>query len=41
METQCQNLTTTQHNDLLQKSEELLYGTLGTCKTYPVYFELK
>ena len=44
MENQCQNLTTTQHNELLkllQIFEELFDGTLGTCKTYPVDFELK
>ena len=44
METQCQHLTITQRNELmklLQKSEELFYGTLGTWKTYPVDFELK
>ena len=44
METQCQNLTMTQHNELLkpfQKSEELFNGTLGTWKTDPLDFELK
>ena len=44
METQCQNLTTTQHNELLellQKLEELFDGTLGTWKKYPIGFELK
>ena len=44
METQCKHLTETQRNallKLLQKSEELLDGTLGTWKTYPVNFELK
>ena len=44
METQCQHLTMTQHNDLLkllQKLEELFDGTLGTWKTDPVDFELK
>ena len=41
METQCQHLTMTQRNDLfklLQKSEELFDGILGTCKIYPVNF---
>ena len=44
METQCQNLTMTQHNDLLkllQKFEEFFDETLGTWKIYPVDFELK
>ena len=44
METQCQNLTITQRNELiklLQKFEELFDGTLGTWKTYSVEFELK
>ena len=44
METQRQNLTMTQRNNLLkllQKFEELFDGTLGTWKTYPVDFELK
>ena len=44
METQCQHLTKTEHNDflkLLQKYEEFFDGRLGTWKTDPVYFELK
>ena len=44
MENQCQHLTMTQRNELLkllQKSEELFDGTLGTCKRDPLYFELK
>ena len=44
MENQCQNLTETQHNELLkllQKSEDLFDGTLGTWKTDPVEFELQ
>ena len=44
METQCQHLTMTQHNELLKllhKFEELFDVILGTWKTYPVYFELK
>ena len=44
METHCQHLTMTQHNDLLkllQKFEELFDGTLGTWKTDPVDFKLK
>ena len=44
MKTQYQHLTMTQHNyllKLLHKFEELFYGTFGTCKTDPVYFELK
>ena len=44
MKNQCQHLTETQRNELLklvQKSEELLDGTLGTWKTYPVHFKLK
>ena len=44
METKCQHLTMTQRNylmKLLQKSEDLLDGTLGTWKTDTVYFELK
>ena len=44
METQCQNLTMTQRNELLnllQIFEELFDGTLGTWKTFPVEFELK
>ena len=41
MENQCQYLTTTQRNEvmkLLQKSEELLDGTIGTWKIDPVDF---
>ena len=44
MENQCQHLTMTQRNELLkllQRSEELFNGTLGTWKTDPVEFELK
>ena len=44
METQCQHLTMTQHNDslrLLQIFEELLDEKLGTYKIDPVDFELK
>ena len=44
METQCQHLTMTQQNYLLRllhKFEELLDGTLVTCKIDPVYFEIK
>ena len=44
METQCQHLTTTQHNDslkLLQRFEQLFNGTLVTWKIDPVYFELR
>ena len=44
METQCQNLTMTQRNNLLKllhKLEELFDGTLGTWKNDLVYFELK
>ena len=44
METQCQHLTMTQCNELLkllQKVEELFYGTLGTRKTDPVSSKLK
>ena len=43
-ETQCQHLTMTQRNDLLellQKFEELSDGTLGTWEKDPVYFDLK
>ena len=39
METQCQDLTMTQHNEilkLLQNLEELFDGTLGTWKKDPV-----
>ena len=41
MKNQFQNLTETEFSvllKLLQKFEELLDGTLGTCKTYPVDF---
>ena len=44
METQYQISTIIQHNEflkLLQEFEEFFGGTLGTCKTYPVNFELK
>ena len=44
MKNQCQHLTMTQRNELLkllQIFEELLDRTIGTCKTYPVDFELK
>ena len=44
METQCQSLTMTQHNDLfklLQNFEWLFYGTLRTWKIDPVDFNLK
>ena len=44
METQCQNLKITQHNELLkplQKFEELFDVTLGTWGKYPVDFDLK
>ena len=44
METQCQHITTTQHNELLkllQILEELFDGTLGPWKIDPVDFELK
>ena len=44
MENQCQHLIMTQRNELLkllQISEELFDGTLGTWKTDPVEFELK
>ena len=44
MENQCQHLTKVQGNELLkllEKIEELLYGTLVTWKTDPVDFELK
>ena len=39
METQCQHLTMTQHNELLkllQKFEQLFDGALGTWKSDPV-----
>ena len=41
---QCQHSSEIQHNELLkllQNSEELFYGTLGTWKIYPADFELK
>ena len=41
METQCQHLTTTQRNDLLellQKFEDMLDGTLETRKIDPLDF---
>ena len=41
METHCQHLKMTQHNNLLkllQKIEELFNGTLGTWKIDPVKF---
>ena len=44
METQCQHLTMTQRNELLQLLqifEELFDKTLGAWKTDPVYFDLK
>ena len=44
MENQCQHLTMTQRNELLkllQKFEELFYGTIDTWKTDTVDFELK
>ena len=44
METRCQHLTITQRNELLKllhKFEELFDGTLDSCKTDPVDFELK
>ena len=44
METQCQHLTMTQHNDLLkslQRFEELFNGRLGNWKTDPVEFKLE
>ena len=44
METQCQNLTTTQHNKLLKLLhifEELFNGTLGNWKADPLDLELK
>ena len=44
MENQYQHSKMTQRNELiklLQKSEELFYGTLGTWKIDPVEFELK
>ena len=44
IETQCQHLTMTQRNEmlkLLQIFEYLFDGTLGTCKTDILLFELK
>ena len=44
MKNQCRILTMIHRIELLkllQKSEELFNGTLGTWKKYPVYFELK
>ena len=44
METQCQNLTETQRNELLkffQKLEEFFNGTIVTWETDPVDFKLK
>ena len=44
METQCQHLMMTQRNyllKLLQKSEDLFDGTIGTWEKYPVEYELK
>ena len=44
METQCQHLTMTKRNEFMKalyKYEEFFYGTLVTCKIYPVDFELK
>ena len=44
METQCQHLTMTQGNELLkllQKSEELFDGKIGTWKSDPSDSELK
>ena len=44
MENQCQHLTMTQRNELLEllhKFEELFDGTLGTRKTDPGEIELK
>ena len=44
METQCQNLTISQRNELiklLHKSEEFFGGTLGTWKTDSVELKLK
>ena len=44
METQCQNFTRIQRNELikiLQKFKELFNVTLGIQETYPVYYELK
>ena len=42
METQCQNMTIKQRNELLKtlrKFEELFDGTLGTWKTDPADFD--
>ena len=44
MENQCQHLTMTQRNELLellQTFEELFNGTLSTWKSDPVDFKLK
>ena len=44
METQCQNLTTTQHNEfikLLQIFGDSFNVTLGTWKKHPIDFNLK
>ena len=44
MESQCQHLTMTKHNELLKllhKFEELFNETLGSWKTDPVDLELK
>ena len=44
METQCQHLTMTQHNELLkllQLFEEFFYGKIVTWKKYSVDFNLK
>ena len=44
MKNQWQHLTETQRNELLkllQRSEELFYGTFGTWKTDPLEFKLK
>ena len=44
MKNRCQHIIDTECNKLLkiiQKFEELFDGTIGTCKTDPVRFELK
>ena len=44
MKNKCHHLIETQNNELLnllQKTEELFDGTLGSWKTYPVESELK
>ena len=44
MKNKCHHLTEEQLNEslkLLQQSEDCFDGTLGTWKTYPVYFKLK